>query len=127
MIESVSEQIRNNEKEVRPYVAVTLMATIVTPLDFDTSNCDRCRNCRTFNSHASKPTGGIGSGVDVDSVGHDLRLGDWRMTMYNDFAETLLMKKEIVPDPEKILFPLVQKGHSRANARMNKEKIPTAE
>jgi hypothetical protein len=103
------------------------MATIVTLLDFDTSSYDRCRNSRTFNSNASKPTGGIGSGVDVDSVGHDLRLGDWRMTMYDDFVETLLMKKEIVSNPEKILFPLVHKGHSGANARMNKEKIPTAE
>ncbi len=47
--------------------------------------------------------------------------------MHDNFAKMFLAKKEILSNPEKVIFQLLGETNSRSNSRMYKEKITADE
>jgi hypothetical protein len=60
----------------------------------------------SVNSQEGEDAGGIGSGVDVDSVRSNVRFGDRCMTMHDEFAEVFVAGKKFIAYPEQVFFRL---------------------
>src|ERR1700744_959354 len=67
--------------------------------------------------------GRVGSGIDIGTVGADVRCADGRMAMDDEFTEIFLAVEKLVPDPEQIVFLLFVERNSRPDTGMDEEKI----
>ena len=47
----------------------------------------------------SQSSGRIGSGIDIDAVGANIRFQGWRVAVNNDFAKIILVQEKVLSDP----------------------------
>jgi hypothetical protein len=57
-----------------------------------------------FQNKTRQSSGRVGTRIDIYSVGPHVRLHDGRMSMHDNFAEVVLARQKILPDPEEVVF-----------------------
>jgi hypothetical protein len=76
-----------------------------------------------FQHKAGQATGGIGSSINSDSVGPNLRVDRRRVTVHDKFPMLDLTRQEWVADIEKIIAILVIQRHARSYPSMAEKVI----
>ena len=80
-----------------------------------------------FQDKTRQSSGGVGSGIDVDTVGPNIRLQDGCVPMHDNFAKGVLAGEEIRSDPEQVVFGLLGEANSRSNSCMHEEEVTADE
>ena len=82
-----------------------------------------CEHPLALDCQQGQNAGRICTGVYIDPVRSNLRLGHGGMTVDNEFAEIPFALKEFVPDPEQVFLALFWQWHAWLDASMHKKEI----
>ena len=76
-----------------------------------------------FQNKAGQAAGGIGGGVNSDSIGTNLRGDHRRVTVHDKFSMLRLARQERLANIQKIIAILAIESHARPHSGMTEEVI----
>lgn len=82
---------------------------------------------RAFQADQRQAARCVGTRVDIQSIGPQIRLAYRRVSMNDELAEVGFTRQELIADPQQVVFALLFEGHARSHASMDKKEITTGE
>ena len=79
---------------------------------------------RTLEYGARQPSGGEGTGIDINPVRQYFGPLGWRMPVNDDLAEIYRAFQKLIPNPQKVIDTLAFQSYARTNAGMAEEIFP---
>jgi hypothetical protein len=80
-----------------------------------------------FQDKTRQSSGCVGTRIDVDTVGPNIRFQDGSVSMHDNFAKVVLAQEEILSNPEEVVFGLLGEANSWSNSCMYEEEITADE